>query len=143
MKTLITLALLIFTTLALQAQSLRLAAGVEKTVAGSQYSSTLLFQIKSKWGLGAFYQTGLQKLPEGIVKKDPFYGGVLFAPLTRTEKITFYATLRCGVVNEKFLVVIPGLETQVRIFNRVEASFGMGYRMGYPSLSARVFTRIF
>jgi hypothetical protein len=144
MKTqLITLLLLILTVHVSLSQRMMLTPGVEKTVSEYQYGATLLLQTNKKWGLGGFYQTGISKEEEGTVKKNPFYGAVLYAPLSKTDKINFYATLRCGVVNENFVVIVPGLETQLRLFKNFQAGFGMGYRMGYPSVSCKIYTSIF
>jgi hypothetical protein len=143
MKTLMIILALVASSLFAKAQTLQVMTGAEQTVAGSQFGGLLLFQLKSKWGLGAFYQAGFERTPEQTLKKDPFYGAALYMPLSRTEKINFYATLRCGLVNENFVAVVPGVETQMRVFKRLGASFGMGYRMGYPAMSARITARLF
>ena len=131
---------LMISSIAAHAQSLYLSPGVEKTVKGALYGCALTYETKSKWGFGAFYQTGLVSNPgeHSLTFKDPFYAVVVQAPLVRTEKLDFLATVRSGIVNEHFFVVVPGLETRIHIWRKFDASFGMGFRMSYPSAAVKL-----
>jgi hypothetical protein len=124
-------------------QDIVLSAGAEITVIGNQYGGSLTFETKKYWAAGAFYQTGIT-LDNGEGKlKYPFYGIALQAPIVRTEKISFVAVIRTGLVNEKFLAVVPSLETRIHVTPKAGISVGAGLRSGYPSFSAKLFIRLF
>lgn len=114
-------------------QQFRIAPLIEKTVAGNQYGTQLLFQTKSKWNFGGFYQASLQQNPEGIQSVNPFFGVSVSAPLVQTDKLSFLFNTRCGIVNQVFVVVVPGLETELKFSKTISVSTLMSVRMSYPS----------
>lgn len=140
-----TIFLFLFTMLSIgaKAQDLIVSAGGEKTVNGNQYNGSLLFETKKFWAAGAFYQAGINREPSEGRLRDPFYGLVLQAPLAQSERILFVAVLRTGLVNDRFVVVTPALETRISVTRKAGLSVGAGLRYGYPSLSARLFVKLF
>ncbi|MBS1509010.1 MAG: hypothetical protein JSS79_20400 [Bacteroidetes bacterium] len=124
------------------AQHISLVPTVEKTVAGNQYGSLLVFQTKRLWSIGGFYQSSVTRTSEGIQTSNPFYGVSISAPLVRSGKINLLANGRVGVVNEDFLVVVPGLETEVKISRSISVSSLMSIRMSYPSAALRIAIKI-
>lgn len=125
------------------AQDLIMSAGAEKTVKGYQYAGSLILETKKFWGAGCFYQAGVNRdMGEGTLN-NPFYGIALQAPLVSSERILFGAMMRAGLVNDHFFVVVPSLETRISIAQKAGVSVGAGLRYGYPSLSARIFYKLF
>lgn len=124
-------------------QNIVVSAGAEKTVAGNQYGGSLMFETKSSWGAGAFYQAGITRDNGEGYLKNPFYGIALQAPIARSQRISFCGLLRTGMVNEKYLVVVPSLETRIQITPKAGVAVGAGLRSGYPSLSAKLFIKLF
>lgn len=118
------------------------SAYAETTVSGAEYGAGVAFESKSMWGLGGFLQQGFQHVDENT-SPARFYGLHLHAPVARDKKLAFFATLRTGLVNDKFVVVVPGFETRMNVSGRLTASVGGAMRKGYPSLSARIGFRIF
>lgn len=123
-------------------QQFKLAPTVEKTVAGNQYGSLLMYQNKRQWGFGGFYQTSLQRNSEGIHVHNQFYGIVINAPLVKSDKMNFYFNTRCGLVNQFIVVVAPGLETELKISKLISIAAAMSLRMTYPSAAARIYFKI-
>ena len=120
-------------------QSLQLSIGIEKTAPRCLYGGGLTFETKKKWGLGAFYQAGIQsEAKESLKLNDAFYGLLVQAPLAKSQKIDFFVTARFGMVNENFFVVVPGLETRIKTWRKFSTTFGMGYRVGYPSIGLKL-----
>lgn len=144
MKTFIAI-ILVLTIMEANAQKLVMQTGVEKTVAGFEYGAFLSYETKRMWALGTFYQTGLTRNnPEGnFVPKNNFYGMMIQAPIAKSERLAFLANVRTGFVNEKFLVIVPSVETLVHISSRIGVTIGTGLRMGYPSLSVKTFIKLF
>jgi len=114
-------------------QHISIAPFIEKTVAGNQYGTQLLFKTKSNWNFGGFYQSSLQRNPEGIQLLNPFFGVSASAPLVQTDKLSFHFNTRCGIVNQVFVVVVPGLETELKVSKTISVSAMMSVRMSYPS----------
>lgn len=120
-------------------QNIHFSAGIEKTATRCLYGAGLTFETKSKWGLGGFYQAGvINNAKESLKFNDAFYGLLLQIPLAKTPKIDFFATARLGMVNEDFFAAVPGLETRIKLWRRLSTTFGMGYRVGYPSIGVKV-----
>lgn len=125
-------------------QNVHFSGGIEKTAARCLYGGGLTFETKSKWGYGVFYQTALlQKAKENPESNDAFYGLLFQVPLAKTQKIDFFATARLGMVNENFFVAVPGLETRIKTWRNLSTTFGMGYRVGYPSIGVKLSHPIF
>ncbi|MBI3220042.1 MAG: hypothetical protein HYZ44_11050 [Bacteroidetes bacterium] len=120
------------------AQPLKAAIGIEKTVAGTQYGFGLVLQSKRHWQWGGFYQASLNYTRDGGQLVNPFYGITLSAPLAKADRLTFYANARCGVVNEIFIAVVPGLETELQLSKKISFSALMSVRMSYPSAQLKM-----
>jgi hypothetical protein len=139
MNRLIATLVLLVATCGVKAQNLYFSAGIEKPVTRCLYGAGLTYETKGKWGIGGFYQTSISSEPrESMSLNDAFYGIIFQAPLAKSEKINFYATARCGLVNENFFVLVPGLETSVKTWRKLNTVFNMGYRVGYPSIGVKL-----
>ena len=142
MKTTLILSYLFICTASVMGQAILIGVQTEITVAGYQYGGSMLHETARKWGYGVFYQTSLSKSYEEANKKL-LYGIQLQAPLAKSERIKFFATLKGGLANKQFVVVIPGLETHISIRNRLGFAFGMSMRMSYPAISSKVIIKLF
>lgn len=130
----------------LQAQGVNFAIGSEKSVGGIHHISALNVESKGKWGVGVFYQAKVDwnySEEDSNLFRDPYYGITLQAPLAKCEKMSFFVTLRGGLVNKDFVLVVPSLETRIKLFSRFDAVFGMGYRYNYPTASIKVLVNLF
>jgi hypothetical protein len=125
------------------AQQLVVSPMTEKAVTGWQVGTVIKFQAKSKWALGGFYQTSITGNVEYEKVKDTFYGAVVYAPIVRTDKLVFYINLRGGVVNEKFVAIAPGVETEINLLKNLSFALGTSLRMQYPSATARINIKLF
>jgi len=142
MKLFIIPALLVALNSYCNAQSMLLSALTEYTVAGPQYGVSMMYESKKQLGAGVFYQMDVN-LPLETKTKNTFYGGQFQIPIAKAEKLSFYATLRCGLVNDTFVVVVPGVETSIKAGKRLRIGFGMSLRMNYPSVSGKLSWKLF
>ena len=142
MKIAFTFMAMLIVALAAQSQRPVASLGLEKSVTGMEYGAMALYRTKAQWGFGGFYQTELPKKSEGLKGANTFYGAVLYAPVMKSQKINFYMNIRLGVVNKTFVIITPGLETELIFSKRVSLGLGMGFRKSYPALAARIYTRI-
>jgi hypothetical protein len=123
-------------------QHMILSAQTEYTVAGPQYGASTMFESKKQLGAGVFYQMDVN-MPGEKTEKDTFYGAQLQLPFAKSEKLSFFGTIRGGMVNDKFIVIVPGLETRIHVGKRMAVAFGMSMRMNYPAVSGKVICKIF
>lgn len=141
MKTLFTCVVLTFSTICFS-QQMKIAFLAEQTVGGPQYGMATGWETKNLFGLTAFYQIDA-KVPVEGGEKNTFYGAQLQLPISKSDKLAFFGTLRGGLVNDKFAVVVPGLETRLNVTKRIALAFGMSIRMNYPSLSGKAIFKFF
>ncbi|WKZ61616.1 MAG: hypothetical protein QY309_08990 [Cyclobacteriaceae bacterium] len=144
MKTLIIICML-QVPLIVAAQQVVLQSGIEKTVSNIEYTARVGFELKSLFGIGGFYQAGLQRGTESnsLNRVNPFFGGFLQVPVAKSERLAFLINVRAGIVNENFFAVVPGVETRVHLSPRVGFSFGSALRHGHASFSTRLFLKMF
>jgi hypothetical protein len=144
-KQIVIIFLLITNTLLGFSQGLVVQLGAEKTVAGTQLSFASGMENKKQWSVGGFYQVDARALTqEGYTpSRQSLYGVFLQVPVARCEKLALFANLRTGLVDNKFLVVIPSVETRYSISPRTGFGIGSGIRMGHPSVFGRFFVKMF
>lgn len=140
--TIITSCLLLVSLIELRSQNLLTAAQVEYTVAGVQFGGLMMFETKKQFGSGFFYQTNRLNSSKELSTKN-YYGIQLQVPLVKSSRLLFAATMRAGFVQDKFFVVVPGLETRVSIRKRFAMGWGMSLRMNYPSISTKLIIKLF
>lgn len=118
-------------------QKLVTSVHAEYTVIGPQYGSALVYESKKQFGLGIFYQAGL-KPSEASASDDRFYGLHLQVPLVKCQQMSFSGLLRSGLVRDRFVVIVPGVETSINLGKRLALGFGMSLRMNKPAVSSRL-----
>jgi len=125
------------------AQDIVISGGAEITVGGNQFGGAVMYETKKAWGAGPFYQAGISRHGAEKGLKNPFYGVALQAPIIISKRISFFATVRTGLVNAKFLVIVPSLDTRIDLTPKTGFSVGAGLRSGYPSFAAKIFAKLF
>ncbi|HYC86465.1 MAG TPA: hypothetical protein VEB86_14630 [Chryseosolibacter sp.] len=142
MRTLIVLLILTVVSTTSRGQHMWLSMLSEYTIAGPQYGAAILMETNKKLGAGLFYQADIQS-PAEVKTNNTFYGLQLQIPLAKSEKINFFGTVRGGLVNDKFAVIVPGVETRINAGKRLAVGFAMSMRMNYPSVLGKLTYRIF
>jgi hypothetical protein len=134
--------LLVFITTHIYGQDLKLSIQVESTIAGLQYGGTAMYETGKLLGFGVFFQKDTGPADE-YNEVNVFYGGQIQVPLVKSDRLGFFAVLRGGLVNDKFVVVVPGLETRIKLGKRLAIGLGTSMRMNYPSISSRLILKVF
>lgn len=136
MKTL--LIFLLLSAFATQAQTLVLSTGVEKTVADTESQFMMGYQSKKQWAIGTFYQNSLNKfISESNRDQSYWYGAFTTLSIAKSEKISFHAMLRAGLLDEQFVVIVPSLETKIKVSKWFSVGVASSYRQGYPAFSIK------
>ncbi len=118
-------------------QHLTSSCGLERTVSATEVQFTVGYETRRQWAIGTFYQSAITMKPFMIESNNSnasWYGLYLNAPLVRSQKIGFYAQLRTGIVDTKFIVLVPSLETRVQLAKGLSLIVGGSFRHTYPAL---------
>src|SRR5678816_3539909 len=101
---------------ACHAQTLSMSMGLERNVAGMESQFTMGYQHSKEWGAGVFYQSKINMFlfeNSTVHSGSEWYGLFLSVPLVKADKISLQAQLRAGLINSRFLLLAPSLETRV------------------------------
>ena len=143
-----TILILLFTAfiLPLYGQGLSVSTGLEKTVAGTELHLSTGYVTKNHWALGAFHQSKMTSFAfEGDNHRSgsSWYGFYINAPLANTKKINVFFQLRTGIIDNRFIVVVPSVETNMNITRLISVSVGSSLRYSYPAFSLKTHIRPF
>lgn len=129
MKKLLTILILTVTVqLSGSAQTLSGQAYLQNTIMGLQKGIGLRIQTDKGLGLGMVYQSNLNRKSEGLNEDYAFYGIETIIPLTKCGNMRFFLTPKAGFVSEDFFVLIPEVETEIKITNTFSAAIIAGIR---------------
>ncbi len=132
----------------LYGQDVSLTAGIEKTVAGTELHFSSGYVSKKNWSLGAFHQMKIKNMAEENTKVNEitatgWYGFYINAPLANTKKINVFFQLRTGISENRFLVVVPSVETNINVSKVISFSVGSSFRYSYPGFTLKTNLRPF
>lgn len=128
----------------IQAQTLVLSTGIEKTVADTESQFMMGYQSKKQWAIGTFYQNSLNNFTnENNREQSYWYGAFTTLSIAKSEKVSFYAMVRGGLMNEQFVVLVPSLETKIKISKWLAVGVASSYRQGYPAFSIKTQISLF
>lgn len=116
------------------AQSFQISFKAEQTVKGPNFEIGPAYELKKQFGFGLFYQrSNTEYNDDGLSNFASLYGLTLYLPLYASEKVSIRGMLRGGLVSDRFLVLIPAVETRWMILRRAGLTVSTGYRYGFPS----------
>lgn len=127
-------------------QHLTSSCGLERTVSATESQFTLGYETRRQWAIGTFYQTAITMKPfkiEGVKSNASWYGLYFNAPLVRSQKISFYAQIRTGLVDTKFIVFVPSLETRMQLTKGLSVIVGGSFRHTYPAFLLKLHIGLF
>ena len=101
---------------------------IQKTVMGMQKGFGFRVQTNKGLGLGFIHQSNLKRDREATGSSYSLYGVEAVVPLTKCGNMRFYFSPKAGFVNERFFIIIPELETEIRITNRISTAITAGIR---------------
>ncbi|MEP1033540.1 hypothetical protein [Ekhidna sp.] len=127
-KILTTIILITAMQMTANAQTLTGQAFLQQTVMGAQQGFGLRIQSQKGWGLGLMHQANLKSTQESLGEKYPFYGMEAIVPLTKCGNMRFFFTPKAGFVNEQFFIIMPEVETEIKITDMFSAAITAGIR---------------
>lgn len=124
------------------AQTLTGQTYLQNTVMGLQKGIGLRVQTNKGLGLGMVYQSNLYSNGERLNENYAFYGIEMIIPLTKCGNMRFFLTPKAGFVNEDFFVLIPEVETEIKITNRFSAAITAGIRARESSTGIKLLVHL-
>ena len=141
-KLIILLILIICMKVCGNAQTLTGQAYLQNTVMGLQKGYGLRVQTNKGLGIGLIHQSNLKSTVEGVDEKYPFYGIETIVPLTRCGNMRFFLAPKAGFVNQDFFVLIPEVETEIKITERFSAAITAGIRARESSTGIKLLVHL-
>ena len=139
MKKYITITLLFFASLSIAiAQKISTQTFVQQTVMGLQKGYGLRAQTNKGWGVGVLFQSNGKLSLENSEGNYPFIGLETLIPLTKCGNVSFFLTPKVGFVNTNYFVIIPEVETSIKINKRFSTAITAGMRSRESSVGAKL-----
>ena len=113
-------------------------AFVEQTVMGFQKGYGLRFQTAKGLGVGILFQSNGKLSNESSGSNYPFYGIETIVPLAKCNNMRFFLSPKLGFVNKNFLVLIPQVETEIKLTKNLSLGVTAGLRARESSTGAKV-----
>ncbi|MEO1255670.1 MAG: hypothetical protein AAFY41_12435 [Bacteroidota bacterium] len=137
MKKILTLLFVLQFTIA-SSQVITGQAYMQQTVMGMQKGFGLRIQNNSSWGVGLLHQSNLISNGEGTQERYPFYGLEFIAPLTKCGNMQLFLAPKAGFVNEYFFILIPEVETELKISAHFSTAITAGIRARQASTGLKI-----
>ncbi len=134
---------LVVLSLQLSAQKLELVAMAQKTVVSPQFGYEIGFRSNKGLGANIFHQS--QKTPLNEKRNTPysFTGLDVSARIKSCSDLNIYTHLYAGLVNKQFFVVIPEIETRIKLYSVFHMGLGASFRNRQPALSIKIIAHAF
>ena len=141
-KPLLIIILYLLTISLVQGQHLTVEPYYEKNIFGNQYGGILSWEFKQSLQIGGFYQLSLSESGENKVNNE--FTGIYFkVPLYRVERLSLSASLKGGIANKRFAIIVPGLETAFHVVKQFSIASVVSLRAGAPALEVKAIFRLF
>jgi hypothetical protein len=135
---LLTLILFLLSINMISAQGVQSSLSIQKTVLGLQKGFELGYVNRQGWGLITFHQSALNTQNEKLGSSYNFNGLMFQAPIKQCADISINGQLKLGMVNKNFFIIIPQLEFQLKVFNKLSLGFNSSYRMNQAAIGTRL-----
>jgi|SRR5689334_21440604 len=124
------------------AQNLFIAPMVESTIVGIQYGGSAGYLTKKSFSFAAFYLRSKAQSEIWPSQQVVFYGIQSSIPLVRSSKLLFGGNVRAGLANNQFVVVVPGVETRIKITSRFYSVIGASWRYGHAAINTSLVIKL-
>ncbi len=119
------------------AQKLTIGILAEKNCYGMQAGSSMAVTFPKLFTVGAFFQQEVKQATESDNRTIQLAGVLIDFPLIADERLALIGRVKPSIANEKFIVVIPAIETQVKIFDFLQLTGEVSYRAGNPAVALK------
>ncbi|MEM9337770.1 MAG: hypothetical protein AAGA66_03520 [Bacteroidota bacterium] len=124
------------------AQQLTGQVFLQQTILGKQNGYGVRYQNEKGLGVGIVYQSNLNASREFVQGNYPFYGIETVIPITKCNNMRLFLTPKVGFVNHLFFVVIPEVETNIKISDRFSSGITAGLRARQSAIGIKIIMKI-
>ncbi len=124
------------------AQCITIEPFYEKNIFGKQYGGILSWEFKKGIQIGGFYQFSLDRSKDLPVNYE-FTGLYVDLPVYSAERLSLSASIRGGIANNRFIIIVPGIETTYQIMKSFYVASVASIRAGEPAISVKAIFKIF
>lgn len=110
----------------------------EKTIMGLQVGTEVSYRLKNNFTFGGFYQRNFRGANEINQNVYEYAGGSISVPIARCENIMISGALRGGLSNRRFLIVTPGIDTELKLTKMLSVGAGMSIRATEAAVNAKL-----
>jgi hypothetical protein len=142
MKKVVLIGLLLLSYKTLFGQEIFFSPLLEKTISGNELGAAITYRSKRSFAIGGFYQGSINPNPEELKVQNPFCGAAISMALLKCDRLNFHANTRIGFVNKNFLVVVPGVETEIHLFKTVGLGIGISIRKAFVAANTSIKIKI-
>ncbi len=115
------------------AQKLQATTYLEKNIMGTQKGVQVSASIYKNVKVSYFFQATEKFSLEKDGQNYPFHGLNFLVPVSNCGNIQIWASLRTGLVNGKYLIATPQVNTEIKIAKHFSMGISTGYRAGQAS----------
>lgn len=131
------ISVLILSTKICSGQELRISAIAEKTVMGVQAGTEIGYRLKNLLTFGGFYQINV-KGNEIHQRMFDYTGGSISFVIARCDNIMIHGVVRGGLSNRRFVIITPGIETELKLTKLLSVNLGMSIRAAEAAISTKL-----
>ncbi|MEP2512611.1 MAG: hypothetical protein ABJH72_24765 [Reichenbachiella sp.] len=119
-------------------QQMRISTLAEKTIMGLQVGTEVSYRLKNNMTFGGFYQRNLRGANEINNNVYEYTGGAFSLAIAKCENIMINAVLRGGLSNRRFVIVTPGIDTELKLTKILSVNLGMSIRAAEAAVNAKL-----
>ncbi|MEO9967841.1 MAG: hypothetical protein ABJF11_18760 [Reichenbachiella sp.] len=119
-------------------QQMRISTTAEKTIMGVQVGTQVSYRLKNNFTFGGFYQRNFRGVNEINNDVYEYAGASISHPIARCENIMISGILRGGLSNRRFVIVTPGIDTELKLTKMLSVSVGMSIRASEAAINAKL-----
>lgn len=125
------------------AQKVAISLTAEKTVLGVMKGTTISLINKKAWSIGVFHETNeILGNEKHTTEKTRYSGLTTQIPLKKCGDIALLFHLNTGIINKKYFIITPKIETRIRLTQHLELGLDMGYRMSQATIGSKLIFKI-
>lgn len=120
------------------AQKLAGTAYMEQNIMGLQKGIQLSTSIWDKARVAYFFQATSKFSLETSGQNYPFHGINISLPVSNCGNLKLWASLKTGLVNGKYLITTPQINTELTVLKHVNLGVTTGYRAGHAAVGTSI-----
>lgn len=126
----------------IKAQYITVEPYYENNIFGNQYGCILSWEFKRDIQIGGFYQFSLDRSKDIPVKYE-FTGLYFDIPVYRAGRLSLSASFRSGIANDRFIIIVPGIETTFQIMKNFWVASVVSFRASKPSVGLKAVFKMY